>query len=108
MSRARSRQVLLAQVFGFLSVVEYEQPSGVAPQPIADGPDGDCLVLSVFFGQVQLVGEKGVVGGEGGGLLGADPPDKVVVGGVAVGVFGGKLGLADALLPAKTAAMPIL
>ena len=46
--------------------------------------------------EAERAGEGGVVGGERGRGLGAQPPDQLVVGEVAVGVGARGLGLADA------------
>ncbi len=65
-------------------------------QPAPHGLDDEALVWLVFFAQVEGGGQGGIVGGQCGRFFGADPPDEVVVGGVAVGVFDGQLGLAHA------------
>ncbi len=77
-------------------VVKDEEPACVLPQPAPHGLDHEALVGVVFLRQVQRPGQGGIVGGQGRRFFGPDPPDEGVVGLVAVGVFEGQLGFADA------------
>ncbi|MFT3765566.1 MAG: hypothetical protein QM820_08635 [Minicystis sp.] len=74
--------------------VEDDQPAGAAREPVLRGIDGGALIGAP--GQPQRGGEVGEVGGERGRLLGAEPPDHVVLGGVGARVAERELRLADA------------
>ena len=93
-----ARQVV-AQLGWLRRVVEHEQPAAVALEPPADGLDDEALVFGILNRQVERAGEVGEVGGEPRRLLGGDPPDEVVVGGVAVAELDGELGLAHPAEP---------
>jgi hypothetical protein len=87
------------QVGGVVGVVEYEQPAVTLAQRLPQGADG--LGLLSMVGQAKAAGERDQLAGDGCGLLSGHPPDQVVVGGVAVGVLQGQLGLADPTQPVQ-------
>lgn len=51
------------------------------------------------LGDAEPAGQRGQLASDGGGLVGGDPPDQVVVAGVPVAVLQGQLGLADPAQP---------
>ena len=77
-------------------VVEDKEPVRVRAEPLLDCVDDGGLVGQVFFRQVELNGQGGVVRGQPGGFFGSQPPDQVILKGMAVSVLQGGLGLADA------------
>jgi hypothetical protein len=81
------------EVVGVFGVVEDQQPVATSAELGAQRGDGHGLVA--VLGDAELAGQGDQLGGDGGGLLGRDPPADRVVAGVAVGVLQGKLGLAD-------------
>ena len=80
----------------FQGVVEDEEPVLARAEPLLDRSDDRGLVGLVFFRQVELAGQGGIVGSQLGGFFGSQPPDQVVFKGIAISVFQGGLGLADA------------
>lgn len=85
-----------AQVLCPVGIVEDQQPAVVAVQPASDRVDGGALFRLLPFRQAQGAGQRGVVGGEHGRFLAAQPPDQVEVLRMAVGVLHRRLGLANA------------
>lgn len=95
-ARAGGQQV--DEVVGVVAAVEDHQPAAVrgsAPQRFEDGPDL-LAVTARAPGQPEGGGQVGEAFAQGGPVLGGDPPHHVVLGGEAVRVLGGHLGLADA------------
>ncbi len=76
-------------------VVEDQQAAVVVGQPAPDRGHGQLLVWLAGLGQAQRGAEFGQVADQGGGLLGADPPDGVELCAVPVGVLHRQGGLAD-------------
>ena len=75
-------------------VIEDQQPAGFAAQP-ADRGRGGVDILCVGIGDLGRAGEMGEIRNERGFLLGGDPPDGVVAGGVGMGVFTSQRRFAD-------------
>ena len=65
-------------------------------QPGFDGLGDDLLLLGVAVGELEEGGEGAVGGDERLLRFGANPEDGFVFVAVAIGVFGGELGFADA------------
>ncbi len=79
-----------------VGVVEDGEPAVVGGEPVLDGGHDDALVLFVAFGQLQQAGQVDEAGDEGIQRGGIDPQDVAVLVLVAIGVFDGGLGFADA------------
>ncbi len=94
-ARARRRQVR-RHVRGLARAVEDQQPAAVLGEPAARGLHGEALIGLGARAQAEREGELGEVRREQRRLLGAQPPDHVVLVGVAVGVLDRELRLADA------------
>lgn len=92
----RAPRQKLAQFFGPFGVVEHQQPARVGVQPAAHGGHDDGLFARFSFGQAEILRQRGVIGGERDVVFGANPPDCVVFGGVAISVFDRRLRLAHA------------
>ena len=91
---------VVSESLQIIDVVEDEYPASVCLQPFFDGGDDEQMVRFVFDGQVEHSGEVDE-GGEQFGGVGAHPEDIPVLVAIAVGVFQGGLGLADAAQPAN-------
>jgi hypothetical protein len=92
-SGAQARQIGV-ESGGAGGVVEDEQPARGSLQLGPDRLDEGGLVGRGGI-EAERRGKAGVAGSEGGGFLGAEPADQVVVGEVGVGIAEGELGLAD-------------
>jgi hypothetical protein len=84
---------------GVFRIVEHQQP--VTPSSQLSQQRGDDLGLLGLLGDAQLARQGDQVAGDGGGLLGRDPPADPIVAGVPVDVLGGELGLADPAKPVQ-------
>ena len=79
-------------------VVEEQEPTRVIEKPIVDSAHEGLVVLPVGDREIECLGQRDIVGDSGFARLGADPPDQPIIAAMAMGVFDGDGGLADAAI----------
>ncbi len=79
-----------------VEVIEDEQPAGVRFQPGFDGLHDQCLLSGILLRQIEPGGDVAVGAVERLQGIGAHPEDGAILLAVAIGVFDGELGFADA------------
>ena len=88
----------LAQVVG---VVEHQQPAIVFGQPLFHQGGDRLLILLLVAGDLERLGQGHIAGDQLSFLFGPHPEHMVVLGLVAVGIFQGGLGFANAPQPGE-------
>jgi hypothetical protein len=85
------------QISSIFDVVEDQQPAVPGAELVPQDLDGLGLLGGLGDAEASAQGDQ--LAGNGGGLLGHDPPDQVVVAAVPIRVFEGELGLAHPAQP---------